>query len=370
MAMLLNPRLIANIDWALLALVTIISVIGFVAIYSASASYGTDTLYFQKQILWFFFGLLVITATVLVDYKLMLRLAPWVHLVLIVLLLLVLFYGTGGPGSKVSRWLKLGPFFLQPSEFVKFSLVLALANHFRDSRRIGDLGFKDLFWPLTLVLVPFILILKQPDLGTAGVLLIVAVPIIVLAGLRMKVVWASLGLALVSAPFAWYFILKPYQKNRILTLINPESDPLGKGYHIIQSKIAIGSGGIWGKGFLQGTQAQLNFLPARHTDFIFSVFTEEWGFIGGVILVTLYLILIFWCLRFVGQTKDRSGTILTYGVTAILASQITINIAMVLGLMPIVGMPLPFMSYGGSAMISHMIGIGLILNVRMRRYEK
>ena len=162
---------------------------------------------------------------------------------------------------------------------------------------------------------------------------------IFLVGLRYKVLFISLGIGLLSMPIAWFYLLKSYQRNRVLTLINPELDPLGKGYQIIQSKIAVGSGTLWGKGYLEGTQARLNFLPARHTDFIFSVFTEEWGFFGGVILIVLYATLIMSCLKYVGKTRDRSGTILTVGITAILASQILINISMVLGLMPIVGMP-------------------------------
>ena len=364
-----DRRLLEHFDWVLVIIVTMITMIGFLTIYSASVSYGTVTPYFQKQMIWFYMGVAIMFATTLVDYRFLGRFSFWLHLFMIFLLILVLFYGAGGPGSRVNRWLKIGPFFFQPSEFVKFTLVAYLAHYFRDSRRINDIGFRELVWPLTVTFIPLALILKQPDLGTGGLLLLVVAPMIFLVGLRYKVLLISLGIGLVSMPFAWYFLLKPYQRNRILTLINPELDPLGKGYHIIQSKIAVGSGTLWGKGYLQGTQAHLNFLPARHTDFIFSVFTEEWGFFGGALLITLYIILIMWCLKYVGKTRDRSGTILTVGVTAILASQILINISMVLGLLPIVGMPLPFMSYGGSAMLSQMLGIGLILNVRMRRYD-
>jgi len=263
----------------------------------------------------------------------------------------------------------MGSIFVQPSEFVKYTLVLYLAYHFNESRRIGNLGVKALAWPFVAALVPFALILKQPDLGTAILLMFVFMPVVFLVGIRLKVILFTTILGFISIPFAWLFLLKPYQRNRFVTFFNPELDPLGKGYQIIQSKIAIGSGQFWGKGYLKGTQARLNFLPARHTDFIFSVFTEEWGFFGGVVLVGLYLFLILWCLRHVGKTKDRSGTILTLGITSILAAQIIVNIGMVLGLLPIVGMPLPFMSYGGSALLSQMIGIGLILNVRMRRYD-
>ncbi len=364
-----DRRLIEDFDWVLLLTTIVISIIGFVAIYSASYSYGTETPYFQKQVIWFFLSLGVMFVITLIDYRIMERFAPMLHLVMIILLVAVLIYGTGGSGSRVQRWLKIGPLFLQPSEFVKFSLLLYFAHYFSDSRRIGDLGIKDIIWPAAVTIIPFLLIIKQPDLGTAGILIFIFLPVIFLVGVRFKLILISTGLAVISIPFVWIFLLKQYQRDRIVTFINPEMDPLDQGYQIIQSKIAVGSGQLWGKGYLQGTQAQLNFLPARHTDFIFSVFTEEWGFIGGIILVMLYVFLILWCLKDIGKTKDRSGSILTVGVTSILTSQVIINIGMVIGLLPIVGMPLPFMSYGGSAMLSHMIGIGLILNVRMRRYD-
>ncbi len=364
-----DRRLIEDFDWVLLATTIMICIIGFVAIYSASYSYGTETPYFKRQVLWFFIGLGAMFFVTMIDYRIMERFSPFLHLIMIFLLVLVLIYGTGGAGSRVHRWLKLGPVFVQPSEFVKFTLILYLASYFNDSRRIANLGIKEVFWPALATLVPFFLIIRQPDLGTAGILLFIFISVIFLVGIRLKLVLVAIGLSVISIPFVWMFLLKPYQRDRIITLVNPEMDPLGQGYQIIQSKIAVGSGQIWGKGYLQGTQAQLNFLPARHTDFIFSVFTEEWGFVGGVFLVLLYAFLILWCLKYVGKTKDRSGSVLTVGVTSILISQVIINIGMVIGILPIVGMPLPFMSYGGSAMLSHMIGIGLILNIRMRRYD-
>ena len=364
-----DRRLIEQFDIFLLLIVTGISVIGFASIYSATINYHNAFPYYQKQLTWFAIGLVILLIVTLFDYRFLCRLSFWTHLALIALLILVLFYGTGGPGSRVNRWISIGSLFFQPSEFVKFTLVLYLAHYFNDSRRINDLEFKDIIWPLIVTFVPFILIMKQPDLGTASILLIVAIAVIFLVGLRFKVMLITGISGIVSLPIVWFFIFKSYQRDRILTLINPESDPLGKGYQIIQSKIAIGSGTLWGKGFLEGTQAKLNFLPARHTDFIFSVFTEEWGFVGGITLIGIYVLLIARCLFYVGKTKDRSGTILTVGITSIFISHIIINIGMVVGLLPIVGMPLPFMSYGGSAMISNMIGIGLILNVRMRRYQ-
>lgn len=364
-----DRRLLENFDWVLLFIVTVISVIGFFAIHSASASYGSVTPYFKKQVIWFYVGLVVMFGSTVIDYRTLGRWSFWLHLFVTLLLVYVLYYGTGGPGSRVTRWIKVGSFFFQPSEFAKFTLVLYLSHFYNDARRINDLSFRDILWPLTVTLVPFVLIMKQPDLGTASILLFLFFPIIFLVGLRYKVILVTGILGLLSLPIGWYFVLKQYQRTRILTFINPDLDPLNTGYQIIQSKIAIGSGGLWGKGYMQGTQAKLNFLPARHTDFIFSVFTEEWGFVGGIILIGLYFTLIMWCLRYVGKTRDRSGTVLTVGITSILTSHIVINIGMVTGLLPIVGMPLPFMSYGGSAMISSLFGIGLILNVRMRRFD-
>lgn len=364
-----DRRLLEDFDWVLLFITVLICIIGFVAIYSAANSYGTVTTYFQKQILWFFIGLGVLVIIVMIDYRFILRLAPLFHLIMIGFLVLVLIHGAGGAGSKVERWLQIGPFYFQPSELVKYSLILYLASYFSESRRIGDLGIKEMIWPAIVTIIPFFLIVEQPDLGTAVMLILIFLAIIFLVGIKLRLILFSMVMALISIPFIWIFLLKQYQRNRIITLINPEMDPLGQGYQIIQSKIAVGSGLLWGKGYLQGTQALLDFLPARHTDFIFSVFTEEWGFAGGVILVLLYAFLIFWSLRFVGKTKNRSGSILTVGVIALLTSQIVINIGMVIGLLPVVGMPLPFVSYGGSAMLSHMIGIALVLNVNMRRYD-
>jgi rod shape determining protein RodA len=227
-----------------------------------------------------------------------------------------------------------------------------------------------MIWPLALMAVPVVLIIKQPDLGTALLLLIVFIPIIFLMGIRLKTIFIIGLLSLASLPVVWMFVLKSYQKGRILTFLNPERDPLGSGYHIIQSKIAIGSGGVFGKGFGQGTQGQLNFLPAHHTDFIFAVFSEEWGFVGAMLVLLLFLILTMWSLAEVLKAKNRVSAILITGIVAIIISHVLINIGMTTGLMPVVGVPLPFFSYGGSSMLSMMFGIGLLLNIRMRRFEK
>lgn len=362
-----DRRLIVNFDWVLCLVVLALCGVGLVAIHSATLA-NENAHYFQRQIYWILLGLGVAFFTTLIDYRIFVRFGYVFHLGVILLLILVLLFGTGGPGSPVKRWLDIGPMFIQPSEFAKFSLVLVLAHHFKE-RRTGNIGFVDLLWPSLLLLIPSALIYMQPDLGTALMLIMVFMPIIFLVGIKL---WTMLVIGLgvlISTPFAWYFLLKPYQKDRIKIFLNPDLDPLGRGYHVTQSKIAVGSGGLMGKGFEEGTQAQLKFLPAHHTDFIFSVLAEEWGFVGGVFVLLLYLFLMLWAMAHVLKTKDRTSAILTVGVVAIVASQVLVNIGMVLGLMPVVGVPLPFMSYGGSSMLSMMLGIGLLLNIGMRRFQ-
>ena len=361
--------MLGNIDWTLCALVLMIAGIGLIALSSATVGSPGQENYLMYQIYRIFAGIGVIILTQFIHYRNWARLGFIMHLVVIGLLVLVLLYGTGGPGAPVQRWLKIGPFFFQPSEFSKFTLVLALSHHFREFQTPKG-NWLWMIWPLILMAVPVVLIVKQPDLGTAMLLLIVFIPIIFMMGIRFKTI-VTLGiLTLASLPVLWIYVLKPYQKGRILTFLNPERDPLGTGYHIIQSKIAIGSGRVLGKGFGEGTQGQLNFLPAHHTDFIFSVFAEEWGFIGAMLVLVLFLTLALWSLAGVLKSKNRVSAIQITGIVAIIISHVLINIGMTTGLMPVVGVPLPFFSYGGSSMLSMMFGIGLLLNIRMRLFEK
>jgi rod shape determining protein RodA len=261
----------------------------------------------------------------------------------------------------------MGPISFQPSEFVKISLILALAKFFHRPPSREGYSLRTLAFPFLLLVLPMVLILKQPDLGTAIILFLVFFSVL----LFVKIRWSSLlALFVVGGsilPLVWRF-LKEYQKMRIVTFFNPDLDPLGSGYHLIQSKIAVGSGGIMGKGFMKGTQSKLGFLPEQQTDFIFSVLGEEWGLIGSLIVVLLYFGLILWGLRIAIQAKDRFGAILSFGVVAMLFWHTFINIGMVLGLMPVVGIPLPLLSYGGSFLVSTLIGMGLLFNVSMRRY--
>jgi rod shape determining protein RodA len=288
-----------------------------------------------------------------------------VYTVALVLLLMVMVYGIITSGAQ--RWVRVGSLSFQPSEFVKISLILALAKFFQRPPHPKGYSLKQILFPFLLLLLPVALILKQPDLGTAIILLLVFFSVLIFVKIR----WSSLltiGLAGgVAVPLLWGF-LKEYQKKRIITFFNPDLDPLGAGYHLIQSKIAMGSGGILGKGFMNGTQCKLGFLPEQQTDFIFSVLGEEWGLIGSLFVIGIYFILILWGLRITVQAKDRFGAILAFGVVAMLFWHVFINIGMVLGMMPVVGIPLPLLSYGGSFILSTLIGIGLLLNVSMRRY--
>ena len=366
---MLDQRFFSNIDWILCFLVLLISILGLIALSSATVGSPGKEDYLIQQIYRIIAGVGVIILTQFIHYRHWARFGFMIHLLVIVLLVLVLLYGTGGPGAPVQRWLMVGPFFFQPSEFSKFTLVLALAHHFRDFEEPKG-NWLWMIWPFSLMVVPVVLIIKQPDLGTALLLVIIFLPIIFLMGIRLKTIIIMGVLSLASLPVVWMFVLKSYQKDRILTFLNPERDPLGSGYHIIQSKIAIGSGGVFGKGFGEGTQGQLNFLPAHHTDFIFSVFSEEWGFVGAIFLLLLFLILALWSLAEVLNAKNRVSAILITGIVAIIITHVLINIGMTTGLMPVVGVPLPFFSYGGSSMLSMMFGIGLLLNIRMRRFEK
>jgi rod shape determining protein RodA len=269
--------------------------------------------------------------------------------------------------SGAQRWVKIGPLSFQPSEFVKISFILALAKFFHRPADRKGYSLKQLPLPFLLLLLPMALILKQPDLGTAIVLLLVFFSVLIFVKIR----WSSL-LAIgmtggAAVPVLWNF-LKGYQKKRIITFFNPDLDPLGAGYHLMQSKIAVGSGGILGKGFMKGTQSKLGFLPEQQTDFIFSALGEEWGLIGSLFVIGLYVALILWGLRIAVQAKDRFSAILAFGVVAMLFWHVFINVGMVLGMMPVVGIPLPLLSYGGSFIVSTLIGAGLLLNVSMRRY--
>ncbi|HPK53176.1 MAG TPA: rod shape-determining protein RodA, partial [Smithellaceae bacterium] len=314
---------------------------------------------------WVLLGSFFMLGVFLIDYRIINAGAYLIYAVSIALLVVVFFYGYTTHGSQ--RWISLGGFSFQPSELMKLTIILALARYFDDHKSNEPYTLKELFIPFLIVLLPFVLILRQPDLGTALIIMIIFASLIFFIGVNWKSVAVALAGCLLLLPIGWHF-LKSYQKDRLITFLNPENDPLGAGYHIIQSIIAVGSGGIFGKGFLKGSQTQLKFLPEQQTDFVFSVFAEEWGFIGAIFLISLFLSLIFWGLKIALHSKDLLGTLIAFGITVLIAWEVFINIGMVLGILPVVGIPLPFFSYGGSAMIVLMTSIGFLMNVSVRRF--
>jgi len=363
---MIDRRLFTHFDWALVGMTLAIASIGIVNLYSATCNVEiSGTPLYLKQMLWLLIGLAVMVVIAFIEYRFYSDFAYIIYITAFFLLLAVMGYGIITSGAQ--RWIRIGVFSFQPSEFVKISLIMALAKFFHRPPHREGYTLRNLLPPFFFVFFPIILILKQPDLGTAIILLLVFVSVL----LFVKVRWSSLlSIGLSGAgivPLLWRF-LKGYQKRRIITFFNPDLDPLGAGYHLIQSKIAVGSGGIIGKGFMKGTQCKLGFLPEQQTDFIFSALGEEWGLIGSLVVVGLYLALILWGIRIAVQAKDRFAAVLSFGVVAMLFWHAFINIGMVLGIMPVVGIPLPLLSYGGSFLFSTLIGIGLLLNVSMRRY--
>lgn len=361
-----DRRIFHYFDWVLLAFILCVCAMGILNIYSTgfSAAAG-QTPFYLKQMQWVVLGLVFMMFIFFVDYRVIVQYAYIIYGSMIVLLVLVFIIGSASHGAQ--RWIGGGFFAIQPSELMKVVIIITLARYFDDHKSNEPYKIKELFIPLLIVAVPFVLILKQPDLGTALILIIVFASIVFFMGIDKKSFIFSLAGGLVFIPIAWHF-LKDYQRDRLITFLNPERDPLGSGYHIIQSKIAIGSGEIFGKGFLSGSQTQLKFLPEQQTDFVFSVFAEEWGFIGSLVLLVVFTLIIFWGLKIALQARDLLGTIIALGVTALISWEVFINIGMVLGILPVVGIPLPFFSYGGSAMLSLMAAMGLLINVSARRF--
>lgn len=356
---------IDELDKTLLVLVLIIFIIGLFCLYSASYSrslqYGKN--FILKQLGWMAVGLLILILILVIDYQKIIDLGYVFYGIGLFVLFLVLIFGHTRLGAQ--RWFDIGGFSIQPSEFNKIIFIVMMASYLGHARA-EILNIKGLSIPLLLTAPPFILILLQPDLGTALILVPIFFAMLFIAGAKVRHL-LGLGLCgLISSPIFWGF-LKTYQKKRLLVFLNPDIDPLGAGYTIIQSKIAIGSGGLFGKGWFSGTQNQLNFLPERHTDFIFSVIGEEWGFLGAVILIGLYFLVLKRGLMIIERTTDIYGRLLGTGIITMLGVQIFVNISMTMGLMPVVGLPLPLISYGGSSLWTTLIAIGLLLNVGMRR---
>ena len=364
---MIDRRLVEYFDWWLLGLTLVVAAMGMVALYSAVHAGGTggQTTIFTKQLIWYAIGSFVMVVAFLFNYKLYERFANLFYLICVLMLVAVLIFGKLGGGSQ--RWIVLGPVSIQPSEIVKLAVIIVLAKYYARVASPHGVGFRELVTPVILTAIPFALIVPQPDLGTALVVAMIAGSITLYVKIeRRTLICLAIGAAL-TVPVVWSF-LKGYQKQRILTFLSPDRDPLGAGYHIIQSKIAIGSGMLSGKGFLKGTQNALDFLPEQHTDFIFSVLAEEWGLVGALMLLLVFMLILILGLRTAQRSRDLFGTFLAVGITTMIFWQVFINIGMVMGLMPVVGVTLPFISYGGSSVITMMAGVGLLLNVSMRRF--
>lgn len=366
--MAFDRRLIEYFDWGLLTVVLILGGMGMIALYSAvSAGSGSEhAAFITKQLVWFGIGLVAMIVSFTFSYKTLEKYADFIYIGGVCLLVAVLLFGKFVGGSQ--RWLALGPITIQPSEIAKLTVVIILARHYSKFASERGLSWRELITPCWITVIPFLLIVKQPDLGTAMMILLVAASLTMFVKIERRTFIAIITACIVSIPIMWSF-LKGYQKQRILTFLSPDRDPLGAGYHIIQSKIAIGSGMISGRGYLKGPQNALSFLPEQHTDFIFSVMAEEWGFIGSGVLILMFLFLIVWGLNVANGCRDNFGTILAVGITVMIAWQVVINVGMVMGLLPVVGVPLPFISYGGSSVVTMMICVGILLNISMRRFQ-
>jgi rod shape determining protein RodA len=358
-------RLYFHIDWALLLAILGLCGLGVAMIFSTTSdpTRGSSQLY-VTQLYAIAIGLVVMVVTLGFDYRTFTDKSHLIYIGMLCLLVYVLAFGMVVMGAR--RWIPLGAFNLQPSEFAKIGVALVLAKFFGENR--GTPTWTDLAIGGGLTVLPFALIAKQPDLGTAVTLLPICLAIGYLAGMPMRIFGLLFLALLLAAPIAWTFALKPYQKTRISTFLDPSQDAKGAGYQQIQARITVGSGGLTGKGFKQGTQGQLRFLPVAHNDFIFSVLAEEQGFAGVIVALGLYLFVILRALEAASLAKDRLGSYLVLGVLASFTFQVVYNVTMSAGLAPVKGLPLPLMSYGGSSMIATLAGFGLVLNVRMRRF--
>ena len=351
-----------HLNWGLILLIAATSSIGFAMLYSAAN--GSLDPWASRQMVRFALGIALMLVAALIDIRFWLRMAYPVYGVSLLLLVAVEVAGSIGMGAQ--RWIDLGFIQLQPSELMKIALILALARWFHGVEAEDASKPRSLAMPLAMILLPTALVMKQPDLGTAMVLMACGGVMFWLVGVRMWMFASVAALGAAAIPVAWQF-LHGYQKNRILTFLNPENDPLGAGYHILQSKIALGSGGIFGKGFLGGTQSHLNFLPEKQTDFIFTMLAEEFGLIGGVGVIALFGLLIAYGATIAWRSRSQFGRLLAMGLTTNLFLYVFINIAMVMGVVPVVGVPLPLISYGGTAMLTVLIGFGLTMSVWLHR---
>ena len=351
-----------RLNWEFVLLIMLTASVGFAMLYSAAN--GSFDPWASRQMSRFAVGVAMMLTVALIDIRFWLRAAYPIYGACLALLAAVEIMGSIGMGAQ--RWLDLGFFQLQPSEVMKIAVVLALARYFHgfDVDEAGRL--RNLIIPVFIVLAPMALVLRQPDLGTAGVIAMVGAAMFWIGGARLWQFGVVAAAAAAAVPVGWQF-LHAYQKQRIFTFLNPETDPLGSGYHILQSKIALGSGGLFGKGFLEGTQSHLNFLPEKQTDFIFTMLAEEFGLVGGVGLIALYALLVGYGFYIALRCRSQFARLLAMGITVNFFLYVFINIAMVMGVLPVVGVPLPLISYGGTAMLTVLIGFGLVMSCWLHR---
>ena len=360
----IDRRLLQNVDWPLLGAtvgLVILSASTLASLHVGRAGGGVAV----RQLAWFGVGMMALVAVASIDYRRLVRLAPMFYLGGMAALVAVFLLGRTVSGAR--RWVFVGPVSVQPSELFKICFVLMLV-WLLTSRWAQPVGRMTLALTALLAAVPAVLILKQPDLGTALLLFPVSMALLVAAGMPLRLLGGLVLAGVAATPLAW-LVLKDYQRERILVFLDPFRDPLGSAYNVIQAKIAIGSGQLLGKGVAGATQSRLAFLPERHTDFIFAVFAETWGFVGCLVLLTCYALLLLRGFDIAASTREPVGRLVALGVTALVATQVLVNVGMVTGLLPVVGIPLPFMSYGGSSMVVSLTALGLLLSVRMRQFQ-
>lgn len=369
---MIDRRLLSNFDWSLLLVPVLLALIGVMTIYSATRPVldVEQQAFYLKQLYWIALSLVAFFIVVSVDYKQFIRFAYLIFIFGIVLLIIVLVAGRKGMGAQ--RWINLGFLSFQPSEFFKIFFIIALSRYLSSMEQDAKLGFAELSRITAVFFIfPAILILRQPDLGTMVILLFIFVTMVLTAGIKKKIILIICVISLISLPVTGNYIwkgLKDYQKHRIIAFIDPQADPQGIGYHITQSKVSIGSGGFLGKGYMKGTQGPYRFLPENHTDFIFSIYAEERGFAGSIFLFMLYFFIIWKGFDTSRKARDMEGSFLALGITYMFSFYFFINVGMTLGIMPVVGVPLPLMSYGGTALLSNFLALSILENVRMRRF--
>ncbi|HEX2059640.1 MAG TPA: rod shape-determining protein RodA [Thermoanaerobaculia bacterium] len=363
--MIFRERVTPNVDLNFLGTAIVLAIIGCMLVYSATFFNEPNLGTFKRQMLWVAIGIALAIIILFVDYHVLFDVAPILYGIGIILLIYLLIWGQ--LTANVKSWIRIGGFQFQPSEFMKVFTALMLARYF-DSNDRAYLDMRSFLVVMGIIGLPVVLIAVQPDFGTAASFAPLVAVAMFFGGIRPRVWAAMILIVAISLPIGWSMFLKPYQRERVLIFLNPERDPRGDGYQVIQAKIAIGSGGIHGKGFTRGTQGKFGFIPEHHTDFIFAVLGEEWGFVGVVVVLGLYLYLIVQAMTFAKHARDRGGTFLIICLISFFIFHILINVSMQIGILPTTGIPLPLISYGGSSTMMFFIAIGLIANVDMRRF--